>query len=39
MALCAHGFNGVIAKPIRMKAMPDLLERLIYGEEVWYIAA
>jgi len=30
------GFNGMIAKPIRKKAFPDLITRILAGESVWY---
>jgi CheY-like chemotaxis protein len=30
------GFDGMIAKPIRKRAFPDLLERILAGESVWF---
>lgn len=32
------GFDGVIAKPIDIDTFPDLLERIVEGEQVWTIA-
>lgn len=31
------GFSGFIAKPIDEDLLPDLIDRLIKGEEVWYV--
>ncbi len=31
------GFDGGIAKPIRFDKFPELLQRLLQGENVWYI--
>jgi len=36
--LKTSGFAGVIGKPIRMRAFPELLEDIVRGEAVWYIA-
>lgn len=32
------GFDGGIAKPIDQMAFPDLLRRILAGEEIWHIA-
>ena len=31
------GFNGVIAKPVDMDTFPDVVNRLLSGEEIWRI--
>lgn len=31
------GFDGVIAKPINQRVFPDLLHRVLRGEQVWHI--
>lgn len=31
------GFNGVIAKPLDMDSFPQVLERIMRGETVWYV--
>ena len=31
------GFDGAIAKPLNIAVFPDLIERIIKGENVWYI--
>jgi len=31
------GFDGAIAKPLNIDAFPDLINRIINGEHVWYI--
>ena len=31
------GFDGAIAKPLNIDAFPDLIARIINGEQVWYI--
>lgn len=31
------GFNGVIPKPLNMDSFPELIERVMLGEEVWNI--
>jgi CheY-like chemotaxis protein len=36
--LKAAGFDGGIAKPIRPDLFPTLLNRLLQGEKIWYIA-
>mgnify|MGYP001063547619 CR=1 FL=1 len=30
------GFNGMIGKPVRKKVFPELLERILAGEAVWF---
>jgi CheY-like chemotaxis protein len=35
--LRASSFNGVIAKPIQMTALPKLLERIAAGEAIWEV--
>ncbi|MBI5929598.1 MAG: response regulator [Chloroflexi bacterium] len=32
------GFDGVIAKPISQSIFPDLLSRVLQGEQVWHIS-
>lgn len=32
------GFNGAIAKPLNIDVFPNLIARIINGEQVWYIA-
>jgi CheY-like chemotaxis protein len=36
--LKSGGFDGAIAKPLNIDAFPDLIARIIKGEQVWYIA-
>ncbi len=36
-ALRQAGFDGLIGKPVRKKIFPELVERLLRGEPVWYI--
>ena len=36
--LTSGGFDGAIAKPLNIEAFPDLIARIINGEQVWYIA-
>lgn len=31
------GFDGLIAKPVRKRLFPELLERVLAGEAVWYV--
>ncbi len=31
------GFNGVIAKPINLDTLPDTLERILKGENIWRV--
>ncbi|MDX2076759.1 MAG: response regulator [bacterium] len=31
------GFDGLIAKPVRKKVFPELLERILAGDAVWYV--
>ena len=33
------GFNGVVAKPIDLDTFPDVLHRVLEGEEVWNAAS
>lgn len=32
------GFDGVIAKPLDMDSFPDMLDRIIKGENIWHIS-
>jgi len=32
------GFNGLIAKPIRNRLVPDLLRKILEGESIWSTA-
>jgi CheY-like chemotaxis protein len=32
------GFDGAIAKPLNIDIFPELIARIIQGEQVWYIA-
>jgi CheY-like chemotaxis protein len=36
--LQASGFDGAIGKPIEVGSFPGLIERILAGESVWYIA-
>ena len=36
--LKSGGFDGAIAKPLNIDVFPDLITRIIDGEQVWYIA-
>jgi CheY-like chemotaxis protein len=36
--LKSNGFDGAIAKPLNIEVFPDLIARIINGEQVWYIA-
>jgi two-component system cell cycle response regulator DivK len=36
--LKSGGFDGAIAKPLNIEVFPDLIKRIINGEQVWYIA-
>ena len=38
LLLKSGGFDGAIAKPLNIEAFPDLIARIINGEQVWYIA-
>ncbi len=31
------GFDGAIAKPLNIEAFPDLIQKILIGESVWYI--
>lgn len=37
-ALKRAGFDGAIAKPIKQQVFPDLLNRIINGDSVWFIS-
>lgn len=32
------GFNGCVAKPIDLDTFPDVLQRVVNGEDIWRIA-
>lgn len=32
------GFDGAIAKPLNIEVFPDLITRIIQGEQIWYIS-
>ena len=32
------GFDGAIAKPLNIEVFPELIARIMNGEQVWYIA-
>ena len=36
--LKSGGFDGAIAKPLNIQVFPNLIARIINGEQVWYIA-
>jgi CheY-like chemotaxis protein len=36
--LKSGGFDGAIAKPLNIEVFPDLIARIINGEQVWYIS-
>jgi len=36
--LRSSGFDGAIAKPLNIEVFPDLIARIVNGEQVWYIA-
>jgi len=36
--LKSGGFDGAIAKPLNIEAFPDLISKIMNGEQVWYIA-
>lgn len=36
--LKSGGFDGAIAKPLNIEVFPDLIARIVNGEQVWYIA-
>lgn len=31
------GFNGLIAKPVRKRIFPELVEKILSGGDVWYV--
>ena len=37
-ALKKAGFNGLIGKPIMRRVFPDLLKRILEGEDVWFVS-
>lgn len=37
-ALRVKGFDGAISKPLSVSLFPGLIERMVDGESVWYIA-
>ena len=36
--LKSGGFDGAIAKPLDIEVFPELITKIINGEQVWYIA-
>jgi CheY-like chemotaxis protein len=32
------GFDGAISKPLSVKTFPDLLRRVVAGEQVWHVS-
>ena len=36
--LRASGFDGAIAKPLSIQTFPELIQRVLSGDAVWYIA-
>ena len=32
------GFDGAIAKPLNIDVFPDLIARILAGEQIWYIS-
>ena len=32
------GFSGLLGKPVRSRTFPEMLERILSGEAVWYIS-
>lgn len=37
MRLKKSGFDGAIAKPLKIDVFPELIEKIMRGESVWYI--
>jgi len=35
--LKSGGFDGAISKPLNIEVFPDLIARIINGEQIWYI--
>lgn len=31
------GFDGLIGKPLRKKLLPQLIERILSGERIWFV--
>lgn len=38
MRLQEAGFDGLIGKPIRKKTFPELMQKIMAGEPVWFVA-
>lgn len=36
--LKTSGFNGAISKPLNITLFPDLIERILRGEQVWFVS-
>lgn len=36
--LKARGFDGAISKPLNIEIFPNLIARIINGEQIWYIS-
>ncbi len=32
------GFDGLVGKPVRKKTFPELLQKILAGEPVWFVA-
>ena len=32
------GFDGLIGKPVMKRVFPELLQRILDGEPVWYVS-
>lgn len=37
--LRAAGFDGAVAKPVRISTFPDIMQRIVQGEQVWLMEA
>jgi CheY-like chemotaxis protein len=35
--LATAGFNGCLAKPVDVASFPEMLDRILKGEPIWYI--
>lgn len=35
--LRTSGFDGLIAKPVRKRIFPELVQKILDGEDVWYV--
>jgi hypothetical protein len=31
------GFHGVVSKPLNLDEFPRILQRIMMGEEIWYV--